>query len=129
MAQTKTINGKRATLTVEEIAEFAITQAEASIVTKEQVNAEAKRRIYNLVKATGEQSSNERQRNLLAEYSELQDVLIDGGTLTATQKDRRKTIQDGNKMLSAIVLASNVMNAKAKIPKTYASANYWPEGS
>lgn len=101
----------------------------APVIATDMVNVEAKRRIYNLVKAKDEQSSNENQRNLLAEYSALQDVLLDGGTLTTAQKDRRKRIKDGNELLKAIVAASNVLTAMDKIPTAYKNNSYWPEGS
>lgn len=96
------------------------------VVTSDMVNAEAKSRIYRVVKAKNEQDSNERQANLLAEYMEFQDILIDGGTLSKDQVERRLFIKKGNELLKAIVTSSNVLNSMDIIPTDYKDQKYWP---
>lgn len=96
------------------------------VVTSDMVNAEAKSRIYRVVKAKNEQDSNERQANLLAEYMEFQDILIDDGTLSPEQIERRLFIKKGNELLKAIVTSSNVLNSMDIIPTDYKDQKYWP---
>ncbi len=125
----KSVNGKRVKLTAREVTEYNKQQVAAALITKTQVNVECKRRIFKLLLVKDDQSSNEKQSNLLAEYMVFQDILIDGGTLTTEQTTRRAYIKAGNELLKDIITASNVLTAMDVIPDDYTDDKHWPEGS
>ena len=126
----KQVNGVKVQLSPSEVAAYEAQQVAAALVTKAQVNAEAKRRIWSLIGAYDDQSSNEKQNNLLVEvatYTNL--VLIEGVTLSIEQDNRLNTIKAGNLLIGAIRDASNVLNNMDIIPVNFTDNKYWPVGS
>lgn len=95
--------------------------------TKARVNAEAARRIWQVLQVDNHDAAMVTQQNYTNWMISAQITLDGGGTLSASDQAKRQRIIDGYALIEAIRAASNTLTALDPIPADYADDVHWPE--
>ena len=95
------------------------------VVSVEDVRAEAARRMMLVLRARDSDHMDIILSNGLRETARYQQILIDGGTLDATQATGKAMLEGADAAIEAIRTASNVLEAYTEIPTDYAKDGNW----
>ena len=88
--------------------------------TVDDVKAEAGRRILAVY-------ADWKQRNMTMRATELQEIRIGGGTLTAQEETERLALIAASDWVKSVRVASDVIEAMDPIPNDFRNDSFWPE--
>ena len=102
------------------------TSGQAEGLMRQAVNAEAARRIWQVLGATDLEGATIKQLNHQKTVMRLQQKMIEGGTLDAEEQAALEAILAGDAQIEAIRAVANVLTGSNPVPQDYADPKHWP---
>ena len=105
---------------VRDLTEEEIAASAPPAPTADDVKAEAGRRILAVY-------ADWKQRNMTMRATELQEIRIGGGTLTAEEETERLALIAASDWVKSMRVASDAIEAMDPIPNDFRNDSFWPE--